>query len=258
VKRRGFLRLAGTGGLLAAGAAGVAESLAADAGGDPGTFEGKVWLTRNGAAYDGVVGTVRTHLERAFGEAFSSVRIERGPTVDVPTEDAAALMRELTWPRLLLDGLAGEEGLAPAPDLNLLVTDGDMSRAPTGIGTTHVAAVGGASSLAGLRPVAEQVLAYSDARRVLQVVVHEAGHALGLDHDHGSVREDGVYIVVSPMASTYPWTSGAVRSRQFDYDHGACGEPYPDATGRPARLQMSFSECALAELATYRGGLPVG
>jgi len=67
-----------------------------------------------------------------------------------------------------------------------------MKQAPTGYGVPHIASVGGARHLAALESFDDVVT--DDARaiapnttpvRTMQVLLHEIGHALGLNHEDG-------------------------------------------------------------------------
>lgn len=238
VKRRKFLAGAGALGLGAFGLRTTAD--------DP--LAVRVWFSERAADHPELWDRVRGYLERALREAVGPVRLSSGGSVAVPTEDAYLLLMSAQWPQLMAEEVL--DGGGPVTGVNLLVTDGDMATAPTGAGVPHLAAVGGAETLASLPPAddAPAVVDYADRWRVLQVLLHEVGHALGLDHDDGAIRrtEDGP--VVSPMVSSYAWAPDPIRRLQFDYEASACGEPYPAVTPGIADLSLRYSACARRRL----------
>lgn len=237
MKRRTFLGVAAAG-LLGATGYGLQRD---------GPLDVRVWTSQAAAAHDGVTDRVVGHLDRALTDAVGEVSVSAGGTVAVPTEDAYRLVTGTEWPRRLLAGLVGA-GPAPVGGVNLLVTDGDMTRTPTGAGVPGLAAVGGAASLARMSPAAEtpRVVGYSEPARVTQVLLHECGHALGLRHDHGAITgtDDERYPVVTPMVSSYAWARGPAGAARFGYEHSACGDTYPLLTPGEARLSLCYSACA--------------
>jgi hypothetical protein len=241
--------LAGAGVLGAAGALGVASTLV-------GTIDVRWWSTRRAARHSGLRERVESYLERAFEGLRLSVDLSHGGVASFGTEDAHRLVVGGAWPRRLLGGSA----VTPVDGVNLLVTDGSMRRAPTGAGLPYVAAVGGAHQMVRAPPVAEtdRVVPDRPSLRTLQILVHECGHALGLRHDHGSIREAGPAAVVSPMVSGYAWSSGPVGSGGFDFTENRCGEPYPSVAGKTPRLLLRFDDCERRALHRFRrSGLSV-
>lgn len=109
-------------------------------------------------------------------------------------------------------GGLGQRDLEPVADVNVLVTDGRMEVAPTGYGVSHIASVGGARHIAALEPFEESlvdgtrwIVPNTAPTRTMQVLVHEIGHALGLDHEHGvAIRTDDA-VTAMPMLSSYAW-----------------------------------------------------
>ncbi|ADB63848.1 hypothetical protein Htur_5217 (plasmid) [Haloterrigena turkmenica DSM 5511] len=222
------------------------------------TLEIRVWLSRGAAAYDGVGERIREYLERICDLEYWTLECSVGGTVDVSTEDGARVTSSGEWPLMLAAGAVGAHAVTPVADVNLLVTDGQMRRTPTGYGLPHVASVGGARHVASLesfddllsRPAANAergIVPKEPATRSMQVLVHEIGHALGLDHEHGISFRDGNAIVATPMLSSYAWNGDA------DVERSACGRSYPEPADGPRKLSLAFSSCARRELAAYSG-----
>ena len=249
MKRRAFLGAVGS--LTSVGTLAYTTREPVDA------LEIGVWLSTGAARYDGLGERLRDYLEPIFDLEFWTPELSIGGTVDVSTEDGARVTSHGEWPLTLAAGAVGRE-VTPAADVNLLVTDGQMRRGPTGYGYPHVASVGGARHLAELDPFDDRLAeSTSDAdrwivpndppMRSLQILVHEIGHALGLDHSHGRSFRDGDAIVATPMLSSYAWNGDA------DVQRSACGDPYPNPGDRTRRVSLRFSDCARRELATYDG-----
>jgi hypothetical protein len=210
-----------------------------------------VRLSETAAAYDGVRERARGYLRRALEPAVHDLDVTFGDPVSVSTEDAYDLVTGGEWPLRL----AGDPGDL-ADDVNLLVTDGDMSETPTGAGVPHVAAVGGARHLAQMPPAADapDVMTHTPRAHVTQVLLHEVGHALGLDHDHGAITPIDDAVIVTPMVSAYAWLPAEVKERHFNHDRSACGHPFVDVGASRRDLALDYSPCAREALASYQGG----
>lgn len=227
------------------------------------TLEVRVWLSERAASYGGVGDRVVDYLERLLDLAYWSLDVSIGGVVSVAIEDGARVTTRGEWPAAVASGAVGRRNVDPADDINLLVTDGQMKRAPTGYGIPHVASVGGARHIAALEPydelvasgppdhVARKLVPLRTETRTMQVLLHEIGHALGLDHGHGVAFRYGDAVVATPMLSTYAFTS------DYDADRSRCGVPYPDSDGLARKLSFAFSRCAKRELERYSGGLRV-
>ncbi len=221
------------------------------------TLNVKVWFSEQAAAYAGLWRRVSGYLGRAFRRVHRGATVEFGGTVRVSTERAYDLVVGGEWPRRLVQGSAGMGPATPCDDVNLLVTDEPLTEWPTGAGVPHVAAVGGGAAMASLPPAgsASTVVGRTWGTYAMQVALHECGHALGLEHDVGSMRPDDGALVVSPMVSGYPWETAAVRAEHFDYEGSVCGCRYVEPAGREPRLMLRYSQCAGERIRDYRGGV---
>ncbi len=217
----------------------------------------RFWLSERAARHDGVGRRIESYVGDALGEAFDDVTVSAGGVVGVDTEHGFRVTRSGEWPRLVGTELAAARGLDPVDDVNLLVTDGPVDRTPAGAAVPHVASAGGARHLGSVpaREAVDDVVPYTTRWRVVQLLLHEVGHALGLDHDHGSIVGDAEATVASPMISAYAWLDERAGHDRFDADRSACGRTYPADRGGERRLSLSFSECAVARLRSYDGGL---
>ena len=249
VKRRAFLGTVGSTASLG--------TLAYATRGTSDTLEVRVWLSERAASYDGVAERIREYLDETLSLEYWTLEASIGGTVSVSTEDAARLTSRGEWPTAVASGALGGRDLEPASDVNLLVTDGGMRRAPTGYGIPHVASVGGARYIADLGSFddvlldeARSIVPNTMPARTMQVLLHEIGHTLGLGHEHGvAFLYDGA-IVATPMLSSYAWDP--------EYDHTSrCGSAIPETTDQKRTLSLAFSSCARRRLAAYDGEIPL-
>ncbi|WP_049923665.1 peptidase M10A and M12B matrixin and adamalysin [Halopiger djelfimassiliensis] len=217
-------------------------------------LEVRVWFSERANQYETARTRVREYLGECLDLEFWSLDLSIEGSVPVSTEDGARVTSRGEWPAIVASGAIGAGDLEPAADVNLLVTDGQMQRAPTGYGVPHVASVGGAGHIESLEPVDELVsrsatdrpiVPLTSATRSMQVLLHEVGHALGLRHDHGVAFRTGDAVVATPMVSTYAFSTavGPERSR--------CGTAAVDPARLERKLSFDFSACARRELATY-------
>ncbi|MCU4741766.1 peptidase M10A and M12B matrixin and adamalysin [Halobacteria archaeon AArc-m2/3/4] len=221
------------------------------------TIDIRFWLSARAARYEDITPRIASYLEAAFGPVYADVDVSYGGVVQTRTEHGFGVMRTGEWPARVAVGTANSAGIDPVDDVNLLVTDGPMTQTPSGAGILHLASVGGARYIGEAPPREEvdDVVSYTTPARVVQVLIHEVGHALGLAHDHGAITNGEGTTVASPMVSTYAWASDPRSRREFDADHSACGGLYPADRGGRRKLSYTFSSCATAKLREYRGGL---
>lgn len=222
-------------------------------------LEVRIWLSERAAGYDGVTGRLREYLEALLSYGYWELELSVGGTVAVSREDGARVTSEGEWPAALASGAVGIGDVDPVSDVNLLVTDGQMTTAPTGFALPQIASVGGARYLATLPPFAElesvrdggaihRIVPNERSIRTIQILLHELGHALGLEHDHGVAFRSGNRVVATPMLSSYAWDP------DYDGDRSRCGTAYPPIGERERSLSLTFSTCARRELAAYSGG----
>lgn len=246
MKRRAFIGAVGSLGSL--GVIGYTTRAPVD------SVEVRVWFSEAASEYDRLERRIREYLGFALEMDFWTPTITFGGTVPVSTEDGGEVTIYGEWPSHVLAGFAGRGEVKPVPDVNLLVTDGQMRTAPTGYGLPHIASVGGARFIDELEPLVghPEVVPNRAPNRVMQILIHEVGHALGLDHDHGVSFRRGKNVVATPMLSAYAWDS------TYDGDRSSCGTEYPDTEGLGRKLTFSFSTCSRYELEEYQGGFTRG
>lgn len=220
------------------------------------TIRIRFWLSAAASSYEGIEPRIASYLETAFAPVYDEVDVSYGGVVPVRNEHGFEVMASGEWPRRVAAGYAGSRGLNPVSDVNLLVTDGPMSRTPSGSGLPHLASVGGARYLTSVPPRddVDDVVPYSAHARVMQVLIHEVGHALGLAHEHGTITNADDATVASPMVSSYAWLDDSRADEQFDAEYSACGSRYPIDRDGARHLSYVFSGCAVSKLRKYRGG----
>lgn len=218
------------------------------------TLDVRVWLTERAATHDDLWPRVRGYLSRALDAVHDSAAVEFGGRVAVDSEHGYRVVASGEWPGRVAAGTVGLGDVAAVDDVNLLVTDGDLSETPSAAGGLNFAAVGGARHVARMPPV-EDCPAVVDVDRpavATQVLLHDVGHALGLAHADGRVG-DGDRPVVTPMVSAYAWADAEIRDRHFDVERSSCGAPVRAVAADRARLSLYYSPCAARKIASYRG-----
>lgn len=213
----------------------------------------RIWVTEGAADHPASRDRAAGYLRRALADTHDpditfGKRPQRFATADRHVERTA-------WPVRVLAGVGSPSSIDPVRDVNLLLTDGQVAGPTAGYAYPHIATVPGARFLAAMGPAGEtpEVVDYSVPAAVTQLLIHEVGHALGLNHGHGSVTVDESTVTVSPMVSGYAWTAAA--DRPADLDGGGCGAAVPAVDGHRRRLSMAYSRCAAAALHSYRGDL---
>ena len=212
----------------------------------------RIWQTEDAASYPASRERAVTLLRETLGTIGHDLEITFGARpleFDVGDQE----LERRVWPRRVLAGVTRTTSIDPVWDVNLLLTDGDVFRPTAGYAYDHIATVPGARHLNELATGTPTVVDYSVPGAVAQLLLHEVGHALGLDHEHGSITLEASTITVSPMVGGYAWASDAVRSAALDGTR--FGAPPPTATERERRLQLSYSQCARTTLEAYRGSL---
>lgn len=217
----------------------------------------RFWFSDRAAQYDGVRSRVESYLERAMSAVYDDVTVSNGKSLPVRSEDGYWVTRSGEWPQRVVEGIALDGEIDSVADVNLLITDGEMERAPTGAALPNIASVGGGRYLSALPPrsAVDDVVPLATPTRVMQTLLHEVGHALGLRHEHGSIDAEDGSVVVSPMVGTYAWEDDRTQREQFDAERNACGSSYPSDRNDDRYLSYSFSNCEVEQFRRYSGGL---
>lgn len=235
---------------LLAWSAGIAGLLVADPGPLTDRTEVAIWLSRAAASYRSIGDRIEGILEPALAQSLLGARIAvRSRPIPLDVQQGSRLMTE-TWPKLVVAGLLGSGPVRPAGGINILVTDGNPGVYPAGYGMAGVAALTGAADLASISgdEAQSEVVDYTRRTAVAQLLLHECGHAFGLEHRHGTVTLEDHALVASPMVGAYAWAPAAVKRRELGRDSNCCGDRYPPDTGAPHRLGLRYGPCALDAL----------
>jgi len=224
--------------------------VAAGASGPQRPLEVRLWVTDAASAYPDVLPRAGAYLRTALHAAGFEVDVSYGERPQSFAASDDRYVRRVGWPERVLEGVAGLGSVHPARDVNLLLTDGSVFGATAGYGMRRIAAVAGARYLADMAPADRTPAVVPDTvpAAVVQLLLHECGHALGLHHADGSVNVTGHDAVVSPMLGGYAWADAAVRRRAIGGDTNACGAAIPTLTTQRRWLSLRYSGCATAAL----------
>lgn len=219
----------------------------------------RLWASERASTYPAVLELAADLVSVALDAAgvAATVTIDETPVALASDDDERS--RRVTWPRLVLGGALGVGRIDPVRDVNLLVTDGDATGPTAGYAIPRIAALAGARHLVDLPPADRRrpVIEHTVPAMIAQLLLHECGHALGLEHDHGTISHDGGTAIVSPMVSGYAWATASVRRRQLPGSANACGEPLQPVTDQVRRLSLRYSDCAATALRQHcRGRRP--
>ena len=210
----------------------------------PDTVRIRYWLSEKAAEYD-IHHPIKEYVGEAFAPMFESVDVTYGGALAVTTEHGYHVSKVGEWPLNLLR--SESKGLDTVRDANILITDGPLGPDPLGIARFTFASLGGARHIENApdRDDIEDVVEFDSSLFVLQVLLHEIGHTLGLHHEHGTIDRVSDGIVASPMVSAYAWLEP---SEQFNANQSVCHQQYPQDREGNRYLSFEFADCARREI----------